>query len=71
MKKCPKCGCNQFLVTAHVTQDWEVDGNADFIKAVNDCVDVTHKPDDEDLWECNNCGYAAAGKEFNVEEKNA
>ena len=71
MKKCPKCGGERFLATAHVTQEWIVDKDENFIESLDDCVDVTHKPDDEDLWECEKCGYAVAGKEFNVEERNA
>ena len=65
MKKCPKCGAMSFCVTAHVTQDWVVDENGDFIKCINECLEVTHFPDDSDIWDCNNCGYSASGIEFN------
>ena len=68
MKKCPKCGCTKFHATAHVTQDWEVDQNGNFVKSLNDCVEVTHFPDDEDVWDCANCGYSAAGSEFEITE---
>lgn len=64
-KVCPYCGCQRFYVTAHVTQDWIVDGNGTFEKCTTDCGEVTHKPDDEDLWQCADCGYDAAGAEFN------
>lgn len=63
-KTCPRCGSHAFLVTAHVTQDWKVDGNGNFISCLADCVEVTHVPDDEDIWVCAQCGYDAAGSEF-------
>lgn len=68
MKKCPNCGSHRFVVTAHVTQSWEVDGNGMFINSIEDCIDVVHKPDDDDIWECYECGHEAAGSEFNVKE---
>jgi len=66
MKKCPRCGAMSFCVTAHVTQDWVVDENGDFLRCIDDCLEVTHFPDDDDIWDCNNCGYSAPGKVFNV-----
>ena len=65
-KRCPKCGSQSFLVTAHVTQDWIVDGNGNFLSCENECVETTHQPDDDDIWTCNNCGFNAPGKEFNI-----
>lgn len=65
MKQCPKCKHRNFYVTAHITQDWEVDANGQFIKALNDCTEVTHQPSDDDLWTCANCGHEAPGSEFN------
>ena len=47
--KCPNCESTKFLVTAHVTQDWEVDENGNFIKCTNECVEVTHEPNEEDM----------------------
>lgn len=49
MKKCPKCGAETFYVTAHVTQDWMVDGNEEYLGTIDDCVEVTHHPDDMDF----------------------
>ena len=69
MKRCPKCGAMSFVVTAHVTQDWVVDENGDFINCEDDCVEVTHFPDDTDFWTCNNCGHYDIGTAFNVQEK--
>ena len=66
MKRCPKCGAMSFYVAAHVTQDWVVDKNGDWIRTKDDCVEVTHFPDDDDVWDCAICGFSAAGKEFNV-----
>lgn len=66
MKICPKCGNKRFSVTAHVAQEWEVDENGNFIKTITECTDVTHTPDDDDIWVCTKCGYDAAGSEFNV-----
>lgn len=65
MKKCPKCGNNTFLVTAHVAQDWRVDTDGAFLSVVNSCSQTTHQPNDDDLWTCERCGYEAAGSEFN------
>lgn len=68
MKKCPNCGCEEFFVTAHVTQDWLVDKDGEFMQVENECVDVTHSPKDDDIWQCADCGYDAAGYKFEVEE---
>lgn len=67
MKKCPICGGTKFHCTAHVTQDWEIDGIGAFLKCLNDCIEVTHFPTDEDIWNCQNCGYSDEGKKFNVQ----
>ena len=29
--KCPKCGCKEFYVTAHVAQDWLVNTHGNYI----------------------------------------
>lgn len=64
-KRCPNCGGTKFYVTAHVTQDWLVDGDETFLECSRDCVEVTHRPDDDDLWQCALCGYDSAGRDFN------
>lgn len=69
MKKCPNCAGQRFVVIAHVTQSWEVDKNGMFVNCLEDCIDVIHRPDDDDIWECYDCGYEATGKEFNVKEE--
>ena len=68
MKRCPNCGSRRFVVVAHVAQSWEVDGDGMFVNSIEDCIDVVHRPDDDDIWECYECGHEAAGSEFNVKE---
>ena len=65
-KRCPKCGWPTFHVDAHIVQTWEVNGDGEFVRVVEECAQVTHRPDDDDIWTCANCGHAAAGREFNV-----
>jgi ribosomal protein L37AE/L43A len=69
MKKCPNCGSEEFFVTAHVTQDWLVDKHGEFMQVENECVEVTHQPKDDDIWQCADCGYDAAGEKFEVNHK--
>ena len=69
MKKCPKCGCQEFYVTNHVLQDWLVDGNGEYIQTEDSCVEVTHFADDADWWQCADCGYDATGMVFEAKEE--
>ncbi len=62
--RCPLCGGTIFCATAHVTQDWELNETGTFQECLNDCVEVTHFPDAEDIWDCKQCGHSAPGKEF-------
>ena len=64
MYRCPKCGGGEFVVSAHVVQEWIVDKNGSFVEVINDCTDVTHKPDNEDVWACRKCGYDGPGSIF-------
>lgn len=64
--RCPKCGGKRFAATAHVTQEWELDEFGQFQCGRNDCEEVTHEPDQDDIWECLECGYSGAGREFIV-----
>lgn len=68
MKRCPKCNNETFNVTAHIVQGWEVDSDGDFVEITEDCVEVAHEPDNDDLWTCTECYYEAAGSEFEVKE---
>ena len=57
---CPKNPKHKmFLTTAHVMQEWKVDWAGNFIRVTNDCPQVTHKPDLENLWTCATCGEQA------------
>ncbi len=67
MYECPKCGAKSFEVTAHVTQDWRIDGNKNFLEELDSCVEVIHEPDEDDIWTCANCEHSAPGKEFRNE----
>lgn len=68
MKICPKCGGRRFVVTAHVTEDWIVDEDGEFLEVKESCVEVTHHPDDDDVWECEKCGYSTSGDGMEVKE---
>ena len=68
-KRCPKCGAESFYVSAHVRQGWEVDCYGNFVATADECEEVIHQPDDDDIWSCANCGYDAHGREFNVQVK--
>ena len=70
--KCPRCGNMSFYVTAHVTQTWRVDEEGDFIEEISSCDEVTHRPDDDDIWSCANpdCNWSGAGSEAIVDSEN-
>ena len=62
MKKrhvCPKCRGDKFHTTAHVAQVWEVDGLGNFISAFDNSLEVTHYPNDDNIWKCVGCGIDA------------
>lgn len=56
---CPKCGGRTFETTAHVMQSWTVDADGDFLSVRDDCLQVTHEPDDGNIWTCVRCGAEA------------
>lgn len=62
--KCPKCGANEFYVTAHVTQGWQINETGTFVACSNECMEVIHGPSDDDLWECAVCAHIAPGHDF-------
>lgn len=68
MKKCPNCGYERFITVAHVIQKWLVDKDGDFEEVVSEWIEVTHKPNDYNVWPCFHCGYAGGGYQFNVKE---
>jgi hypothetical protein len=58
--RCPENRAHrEFTVTVHVTQDWRVSETGEFIAEVKSCVEVTHRPDPEDVWTCAECGRQA------------
>lgn len=60
MWKCPKNPTHRkFGATAHVTQDWIIDEDGYFLECVQECVEVTHAPDKEDIVICSVCGVEA------------
>lgn len=62
--RCPKCGGKMFNATAHVTQDWVMDEYGAFQSCLNDCVEVTHEPGQDDIFGCRRCGFSGAGSKF-------
>lgn len=57
---CPKNKDHkEFITVAHVTQDWRVDEKGNFLKVVDDCLEVTHDPNKDNIWSCAICGAEA------------
>jgi len=48
-----------YVQAAHVVQEWQVDGNGEFTKVLQDCVEVSHKPNRDDYFVCMTCGTQA------------
>ena len=67
--RCPKCGGNQFAATANVTQDWKLDQFGVFSCCLQQFIETTHYPDEEDVWDCVSCGNSMLGREFRMKEK--
>ena len=49
IKPCPKCGCCEYLATAHVTQTWLINQDGDFVESKTECDEVLHAPDPDDM----------------------
>lgn len=59
MKVCPKDASHKtFKTTAHEMHDWEVLGNGTFVEDLG-CIEVSHKPNDDNTWTCTVCGAEA------------
>jgi hypothetical protein len=57
---CPKSNRHKrFSVSAHVAQEWQVDEAAEFVKVLDECLDVTHRPQQGDRFVCMTCGAEA------------
>ena len=52
---CPKCGNRTFSTPAHVMQDWKVNEDGEFIECLQDCMQVSFPPRDENIWTCTEC----------------
>jgi len=60
MKACPKNPDHKtFTTTAVVCQDWLVDGEGNFIEVREECSQVYHHPQPDNIWECDECGEEA------------
>lgn len=69
MKRYPICGGTEFIVTIHLTEECLVDEYEQFIEIFHGgYTEITHAADDEDIWQCNECGYDDVGRKFNVKE---
>jgi len=55
--KCPKNSRHKRFktATAHVQQEWEVNNKGEYIKTINECIDVDHHPDEGDTFRCKTC----------------
>jgi hypothetical protein len=54
---CPKNVTHkEFYTTAHVTEEWVVDGGGDFSHVTEGEAEVVHRPDSQDLFTCCVCG---------------
>lgn len=66
MKICPKCGGKRFIVPACVVEHWVVDENGEFIEVAS-YGDVVRSIDN-DVWECEKCGYTSSGDGMEIKE---
>lgn len=57
---CPQDATHdRFTTTAHVMQEWVVEADGTFVETFTDCLEVTHGPNDGNLWSCLICGAEA------------
>ena len=64
MMVCPKDKTHdEFQVTAHVTEDWVVDGEGNYVRHdPQQAREVLYDPDEQDIWTCATCGTEAISK---------
>lgn len=48
----------EFLTVAHVTQDWKVDENGQFLEEI-ETLETTYGPNVNNIWSCAICGAEA------------
>jgi len=57
--KCPKNPEHKrFSTVAHVMEEWEVDGEGNWIETL-DSLEVVHGPNPGNIWTCRVCGVEA------------
>ena len=49
----------QFVTVVHVTEDWVVDENGNFLEVFGEEGEVVHGPDTGNTWTCLECGAIA------------
>ena len=59
--KCPTDPSHKrFTTVTHVTEDWVVDENGEYVESADSGVgEVVHGPDPDNTWTCNECGAEA------------
>ena len=58
--RCPKNPDHKhFITVAHVTQDWVVDEEGNFVEVHSDEGETTHGPNPGNTWTCAECGAEA------------
>lgn len=61
---CPNNSTHKrFITVAHVSQDWEVDEQGNWIKTVDSSVETTASPHPDNIWTCAICDAEATVKE--------
>lgn len=50
-----------FTTIAHVTEEWLVDQDGNFIMS-HGCLETVHGPDRDNIWSCSRCGAPATFK---------
>lgn len=53
----------RFITVAHVVQSWIVDERGNFIESISND-EVTHHPNIDNIWTCNECGAEAIVSSF-------
>lgn len=50
---------DQFTTSVHVMQEWVVDASGDYIETSENFLQITHKPNPDNIWICHMCGADA------------
>ena len=68
MKKvCPKDPSHELFITgAVICQEWLVDSHGNFVEVIEECTDVFHQPNSENIWQCAMCGAEAVDPELKL-----